>query len=114
MLVYQRVIGWQGRRIFVHQQDGELNSVSCGALCSAFWCWWQYRSTGCQDDTFKAHTDGHAYGDKLLKLHLSVRGSCSFLFFFFVDSLVDHVSFFFFIRTSFQASVTPLKTNMSP
>ena len=29
-------------------------------------------STGCQDDTFKAHTDGHAYGDKLLKLHLSV------------------------------------------
>ena len=35
----------------VHQQDG---------------------STGCQDDTFKAHTDGHAYGDKLLKLHLSV------------------------------------------
>ena len=22
MLVYQRVIGWQGRRIFVHQPDG--------------------------------------------------------------------------------------------
>ena len=38
-----------------------------------------------EDDTFKAHTDGHAYGDKLLAALVSAVDV-----FFFRLKLVDH------------------------